>query len=117
MLIRPGSLRRGDARRQSSETALESRWKGAGRLTPTDLRCGPCGAANRAVTRRRISSKRRRFPPGGMRETDRVENAQLRIRRRERKQQKFKSQDSAQRFLACLFAVCRRFNSQPHRIS
>ena len=40
-----------------------------------------------------------RHRPGGMRENNRVENSHLVIRRRERKQQKFKSQGSAQRFL------------------
>lgn len=38
--------------------------------------------------------------PSGMRENNRAENSHLAIRRRERKQQKFKSQGSAQRFLA-----------------
>jgi putative transposase len=41
-----------------------------------------------------------RHRPGGMRENNRAENSHLVIRRRERKQQKFKSQGSAQRFLA-----------------
>ena len=38
-----------------------------------------------------------RHRPGGMRENNRAENSHLVIRRRERKQQKFKSQGSAQR--------------------
>ena len=37
--------------------------------------------------------------PGGMRENNRAENSHLSIRRRERKQQKFKSQGSAQRLV------------------
>jgi putative transposase len=41
-----------------------------------------------------------RHRPGGMRQNNRAENAHLVIRRRERKQQKFKSQGSAQRFLS-----------------
>ena len=41
-----------------------------------------------------------RHRPGGMRENDRSENSHLVIRRRERKQQTFKSQGSAQRFLS-----------------
>ena len=41
-----------------------------------------------------------RHRPGGMRENNRVENFHLVIRRRGRKQQTFKSQGSAQRFLA-----------------
>ena len=58
-----------------------------------------------------------RHRPGGMRENNRVENSHLVIRRRERKQQKFKSQGSAQRFLASHAAFFNTFNLQPHLIS
>ena len=58
-----------------------------------------------------------RHRPGGMRENNRAENSHLVIRRRERKQQKFKSQGSAQRFLASHSAVYNTFNLQPHLIS
>ena len=61
-----------------------------------------------------LSSRHR---PGGMRENNRAENCHLVIRRRERKQQKFKSQGSAQRFLASHSAVYNTFNLQPHLIS
>ena len=44
------------------------------------------------------------------------ENSHLPIRRRERKQQKFKSRASAQRFLATHAAVYNVFNLQPHLI-
>ncbi len=57
-----------------------------------------------------------RHRPGGMRENNRAENSHLPIRRRERKMQKFKSQGSAQRFLATYAAVHNTFNLQPHLI-
>ena len=46
----------------------------------------------------------------------RAENSHLVIRRRERKQQRFKSQRSAQRFLATHAAVHNNFNVQRHLI-
>ena len=57
-----------------------------------------------------------RHRPGGMRENNRAENSHLPVRRRERKQQKFKSRASAQRFLATHAAVYNVFNLQPHLI-
>ena len=51
-----------------------------------------------------------RHKPGGMRENNRGENSHLPIRRRERKQQKFKSRASAQKFLATHAAVYNLFN-------
>ena len=51
-----------------------------------------------------------------MRENNRAENSHLAIRRRERKQQKFKSQVSAQRFLATHAPIYNTFNLQPHLI-
>ena len=54
--------------------------------------------------------------PGGMRENNRAENSHLVIRRRERKQQKFKSQGSAQRFLSAHGPIYNTFNLQPHLI-
>ena len=57
-----------------------------------------------------------RHQPGGMRENNRAENSHLAIRRRERKQQKFKSQGSAQRFLSAHGPIYNTFNVQPHLI-
>jgi len=71
-------------------------------------------ASYRAALRELGLTGRRR--PGGMRANNRAENSHLAIRRRERKQQKFKSQGSAQRFLASHAAVYNTFNTQPHLI-
>lgn len=54
---------------------------------------------------------------GGMRQNNRAENSYLVIRRRERKQQRFRSQGSAQRFLSSRGPIYNAFNLQPHLIS
>ena len=65
----------------------------------------------------RILGCKDRHHPGRLRDNNRVENSHLVIRRRERKQQKFKSQGSAQRFLSSHGPIYNTFNTQPHLIS
>jgi putative transposase len=71
-------------------------------------------ASYRAAARELGISRRHR--PGRMIGNNRAENSHLPIRRRERKQQKFKSQASAQSFLATHAAVYNDFNFQRHLI-
>ena len=66
---------------------------------------------------RKVLNLQGRHRPGGMRENNRAENSHLVIRRRERKQQKFNSQGSAQRFLSSHGPIYNAFNLQPHLIS
>ena len=55
--------------------------------------------------------------PGRLRENNRVENTHLPIRRRERQQQRFKSQASAQKFLTTHVAIYNTCNTQRHLIN
>jgi transposase-like protein len=58
-----------------------------------------------------------RHQPGGPAENNRAENSHLPVRRRERKQQRFKSQGPAQRFLATPALIYNPFKLQPQLIS
>jgi len=74
------------------------------------------GLASYPAAMRMLGCKDRHHP-GRLRDNNRVENSHLVIRRRERKQQKFKSQGSAQRFLSSHGPIYNTFNTQPHLIS
>ena len=53
----------------------------------------------------------------GLRKNNRAENSHQPVRRRERKQQRFKSPGSVQRFLSMHSAVHNTFNLQRHLVS
>jgi transposase-like protein len=71
---------------------------------------GSYGAARREL---RLSARHEQ----GLRKNNRAENSHQAVRRRERKQQRFKSARSAQRFLSAHAAVHNTFNLQRHLIS
>ena len=71
---------------------------------------GSYGAARREL---RLSARHEQ----GLRKNNRAENSHQPVRRRKRKQQRFKSVGSAQRFLSMHAAVHNTFNLQRHLIS
>jgi putative transposase len=71
---------------------------------------GFSGAARREL---RLSCRHEQ----GLRKNKRAENSHQPVRRRERKQQRFKSAGSAQRFLSADAAVHNTFNLQRHLVS
>ena len=71
---------------------------------------GSYGAARREL---RLSARHEQ----GLRKNNRAENSHQPVRRRERKQQRFKSAGSAQRFLSIHAAVHNTFNLQRHLVS
>src|SRR5215204_7652391 len=71
---------------------------------------GSYGAARREL---RLSCRHER----GLRKNNRAENSHQPVRRRERKQQRFKSARSAQRFLSIHAPVHNTFNLQRHLVS
>ena len=58
-----------------------------------------------------------RHHPGGMRQNNRAPKCHLPIRPRERKQQRFKSQDSARRSLSAHGPIYNLFNTQQYLVS
>jgi putative transposase len=80
---------------------------------PDELVTDKLGSYGAAQRRLRLSCCHEQ----GLRKNNRAENSHQVVRRRERKQQRFKSPGSAQRFLSMHAPVHNTFNLQRHLIS
>src|SRR3712207_833406 len=84
-------------------------------MAPISQQLEPPGNPARFTTKRELGLSCRHEQ--GLRKNNRAEHSHQPVRRRERKQQRFKSAGSAQRFLSIHAPVHNAFNLQRHLIS